>query len=343
MVDISFFTHLNLFSRRDSVLKEEFMLSKISIREDDEVLEKLKEIYETDNLSHAIRLAIGEALVRDNNEKIKTLFPYIGKKPLRIGREVVEAFRQSECDVFVDVFCGSLAMICYLPYDTKVVVNDIDGNLTNLYEVINTKPDEFVKELLKIPYSEVLFEKFRDDIRNNTFETKLQRAVEYYFLRFCTYRGSNDFTTFKNSTTSDNYAMRFQKDMKMVLALSKRLQTVEILNRDFRRVLEQFNKPNIFIYADCPYLGTEKYYKNIFSDEDHRDLSKMLKAHKGKFALSSKAKGELRKLYRSNRHYMLEFEATAKMPDKRRREQLIFNFKMIHKNKFGEDDIKTYR
>ncbi len=60
------------------------MLSKISIREDDEVLEKLKEIYGTDNLSHAIRLAI----VRDNKEKVKTLFPYIGKKPPRIGKNV---------------------------------------------------------------------------------------------------------------------------------------------------------------------------------------------------------------------------------------------------------------
>lgn len=64
---------------------------------------------------------------------MKTLFPYIGKKPPRIGREVVEAFAQSGCNIFVDLFCGSLAMLCYLPWEIKVVVNDINGNLTNLY------------------------------------------------------------------------------------------------------------------------------------------------------------------------------------------------------------------
>lgn len=77
--------------------------------------------------------------------------------------------------------------------------------------------------------------------------------------------------------------------------------------------------------------------------EDHKDLADMLKKHKGKFALSSKAKRELRKLYRSNRHYMLEFEETKRLPDKRHREQLIMNFEMKHVNKYGDNDIKPYR
>ena len=42
---------------------------------------------------------------------MKTLFSYVGKKPPRIGKEVVEAFRQSGCSIFVDLFCGSIAML----------------------------------------------------------------------------------------------------------------------------------------------------------------------------------------------------------------------------------------
>ena len=61
-----------------------------------------------------------ECLLNEDKEKIKTLFPYVGKKPLRIGKEVAETFKQSGCSLFVDLFCGSIAMLCYLPWNTAV-------------------------------------------------------------------------------------------------------------------------------------------------------------------------------------------------------------------------------
>lgn len=60
----------------------------------------------------------------------------MGKKPPRIAREVVEAFNQFGCKVFVDLFCGSFVILCYLPEDTKIVLNNINGDLTNLYVLI---------------------------------------------------------------------------------------------------------------------------------------------------------------------------------------------------------------
>lgn len=98
---------------------------KVTLRIEEGEVELLKEKYNTDNQSEAIRLAIMESLATEDSEKVKTLFPYIGKKTPRIGREVVNAFEQSECKIFVDLFCGSIAMLCYLPWDVKVVVNDI--------------------------------------------------------------------------------------------------------------------------------------------------------------------------------------------------------------------------
>ena len=96
--------------------------------------------------------------------QVKTLFPYIGKKTPRIGREVVNAFEQSGCRIFIDLFCGSLAMLCYLPWDVKVVVNDINGNLTNLYMVIRDSPSDFVSAVMKLPYSKVVFQRFTEDL-----------------------------------------------------------------------------------------------------------------------------------------------------------------------------------
>lgn len=311
---------------------------------EEEELALLKEKYNTDNQSEAIRLAISESLLNEDEEKIKTLFPYVGKKPPRIGKEVAEAFKQSGCSLFVDLFCGSIAMLCYLPWDTAVVVNDINGNLTNLYMVIRDSPSAFVSELIKLPYSEVLFQKFNKELNSGEPMTALERAVAYYYVSFGAYRGRVDHALFQFSACEDtNRADTYQKNMKWVIALSKRLQSVVILNRDFREVLKSYNKEHVFVYADCPYLGTEYYYDHAFTMKDHEDLASMLKSHKGTFALSSKAKKELRKLYRSNRHYMLEFEETKRLPDKRHREQVIMNFEMKHVNKYGDSDIKPYR
>ena len=304
----------------------------------------LIEKFNIDNQSEAIRLAIIQSLATEDLEKVKTLFPYIGKKPPRIGREVVEAFKQSECEIFVDLFCGSLAMLCYLPWDVKVVVNDINGNLTNLYMVIRDRPSDFVSAVMKLPYSEVVFKQFNEDLKSANSMSELDRAVAYFYVSFGAYRGRMDNPLFHISTTAGtNRAEDYQKSIQWILQLSKRLQSVEVLNRDFRKVLQSYNAENVFVYADCPYLGTEDYYANVFSMQDHKDLAEMLKFHKGKFALSSKAKKELRKLYRSNNHYVLNFEDTYRLPDKRHREQLILNFKLIHVNKYGEDDVKPYR
>lgn len=86
---------------------------KVTLRIEEGEVELLKEKFKTDNQSEAIRLAILQSLVTEDLEKVKTLFPYVGKKPPRIGREAVNAFEQSGCEIFVDLFCGSIAMLCY--------------------------------------------------------------------------------------------------------------------------------------------------------------------------------------------------------------------------------------
>lgn len=337
---------MQFFYGRCSICKGGVYLSKqkVTLRIEEGEVELLKEKFKTDNQSEAIRLAIMQSLATKDLEKVKTLFPYIGKKPPRIGREVVNAFEQSGCKIFVDLFCGSSAMLCYLPWDVKVVLNDINENLTNLYMVIRDRTSDFLSEVMKLPYSEVVFQRFKEDLKKGNFKSNLDKAVAYFYVSFSAYRGRMDNPLFHISTTANtNRAVDYQKSIQWILQLSKRLQSVEILNRDFRKVLKSYNAEDVFIYADCPYLGTEDYYENVFSMGDHKDLAEMLKSHKGKFVLSSKAKKELRKLYRFHNHYVLNFEDTYRLPDKRHREQLILNFEMKHVNKYGDNDIKPYR
>ena len=126
---------ITFFYARDSIRKGGVLLGtkKVSFRVEEGDLELLKLNIGTDNTSEAVKMAIQKCILDKDKGKVKTLFPYVGKKPPRIGREVVETYRQSGWDVFIDLFCGGLLMLCYLPWDAKVIVNDINGNLTNLY------------------------------------------------------------------------------------------------------------------------------------------------------------------------------------------------------------------
>lgn len=55
------------------------------------LLNALMKIYETDNISEAVTKAIVEIVTEGKSKKkCKTLFPYVGKKPPRIAREVLD-------------------------------------------------------------------------------------------------------------------------------------------------------------------------------------------------------------------------------------------------------------
>lgn len=89
IVELEILILMQVFQGRCSIRKGGVHLSKqkVTLRIEEGEVERLKEKYKTDNQSEAIRLAIMESLAMEDLEKVKTLFPYIGKKPPRIGRE----------------------------------------------------------------------------------------------------------------------------------------------------------------------------------------------------------------------------------------------------------------
>ena len=56
------------------------------------------------------------------------------------------------------------------------MVNDIDGNLTNLYLVIRDRPSDFVSAVMKLPYSEVVFQKFKEALKVDNFKSDFSNA-----------------------------------------------------------------------------------------------------------------------------------------------------------------------
>lgn len=104
------------------------------------------------------------------------------------------------------------------------MVNDINGELTNLYLVIRDNPSAFVHEVWKLPYSEVLFRQFIEETDQKKEVAPIKRAVRYYYIRFAAYRERLDYPMFNISTYPEaNRAKKYQTNLDRILSLSKRL------------------------------------------------------------------------------------------------------------------------
>jgi DNA adenine methylase len=56
---------------------------------------------------------------------------------------------------------------------------------------------------------------------------------------------------------------------------------------DFQDVIQKYDGPSTYVYADPPYWKTENYYNNHdFDSKDHERLADCLKGIQGKFSLS---------------------------------------------------------
>ena len=79
---------------------------------------------------------------------------------------------------------------------------------------------------------------------------------------------------------------------------ARRLQKVVIENRDFEKLIRQYDRPVSFFYCDPPYFATEDYYKDVgFTEKDHIRLRDTLLGCSGKFLVSYNDCPEIRDLW----------------------------------------------
>jgi DNA adenine methylase len=65
------------------------------------------------------------------------------------------------------------------------------------------------------------------------------------------------------------------------------LKITHVENMDFQEVIQKYDGPSTYVYADPPYWKTENYYNNHdFDSSDHERLADCLKGIQGKFSLS---------------------------------------------------------
>lgn len=242
------------------------------------------------------------------------------------------------------------------------VYNDFDRNLTNLFHCMKERTVATVRELgfcnlnsrddfiaVRRFFKDEQFEDkyFSEELRLTDITFPPPEAAELKEIRT---RITKDYDVrraamfmkllrYSYSSSCKSYASQpfdIRRLFGLITELKNRMANVVVENQDFETLINHYDRPDAFFYADPPYFSTEDMYAVDFNLDDHVRLKDTLKNIKGKFLLSYNDCPEIRELY--NGFSLFDFSRTHSMAQryeagKEFKELLIGNYDLYERAK----------
>ena len=218
---------------------------------------------------------------------MKAIFKYPGSK-WSLANWIISFFPEHHS--YLEPFFGSGAVLFNKPRSNIETVNDLDGNVVNLFEWIRKAPERLAHEIYYIPYARKVY----DDAFSLVPEDSFEKAVNFYIRLNMGhgFRTNGEKVGWKNDVQGRERAYAAQNWCRLpekIIQAAERLRGVQIENRPAVEVMQRFNSPKVLIYLDPPYvLGTRhgKQYRCEMDDTGHNDLLDAALAHKGPVLIS---------------------------------------------------------
>lgn len=218
---------------------------------------------------------------------MKAIMKYPGSK-WSIARWVIDFFPDHHS--YLEPFFGSGAVLFNKPRSHIETVNDLDGNVVNLFEWIKRDPERLAHEIYWTPYARQVYE----DAFAAEPEESFERAVNFYIRLNMGhgFRTNGEKVGWKNDVKGRERSYASQEWCHLpekILQAAERLRGVQIECRPAVELIQRFNSPKVLVYVDPPYvLGTRhgKQYKYEMDDDGQNALLDVLLAHKGPILLS---------------------------------------------------------
>ena len=210
------------------------------------------------------------------------LLRWVGGKS-KLAEEIISTFPLH--DRYIEPFFGAGWVFFRKPTSKENIINDINSDLTNLYNVVRDSPQELARLISFTIKSESTFNSFVDIFFNNKVEymklSDVKRAMVFFFLV------KNSFNALLKSYSVGSTGWMGDGVIETVWLVSEKLKGVDILNRNAMDVLASFATPGTLVYLDPPYAVTIKdaqyYYQYIMDEKAHQDMRDYLVANRDKF------------------------------------------------------------
>lgn len=157
----------------------------------------------------------------------------------------------------IELFFGAGGSFFNMPPAKYNILNDIDDDVVNLYELVVADRQRLIEEIERLPIASSLLKKWKKE----TPIDPVQKALRFLLLSNFTYLGKGD--TLRLGLDNSKEILLSKIDL-----VFKKLQNSKITNYDFREVIQKISftnglltKADAFVYLDPVYLDTEHFYK----------------------------------------------------------------------------------
>ncbi len=218
---------------------------------------------------------------------MKAVMKYPGSK-WSIAKWIIGFFPEHHS--YLEPFFGSGAVLFNKPRSHIETVNDMDGNVVNLFEWIKRDPERLAREIYFTPYARKVYEDAFAAVPEDSF----QRAVNFYIRLNMGhgFRTNGEKVGWKNDIQGRERAYAAQDWCNLpekIIQAAERLRGVQIENRPAVELIQRFNYKNVLIYPDPPYVLSARHGKQYRCEMDaagHEELLKALLQHKGLVLIS---------------------------------------------------------
>jgi len=197
---------------------------------------------------------------------------------------------------YCEPFGGSAAVLLNRAPSPIETYNDLDGEIVNFFRVLRDNPDELIRAIGLTPFA-------REELRIACQEpveslTAIERARRFFV------RARQVRTGLAQTASEGRWAhckltsragmagavSRWLGSVEGLAEITQRLLRVQIENAPALEVIRRYDSPETLFYCDPPYPHDARSDVNAYgyemTNDEHRELARVLHGAQGKVALS---------------------------------------------------------
>ena len=247
---------------------------------------------------------------------MKPFIPWMGGKS-RLADKILPLYPEHKC--YVEAFAGAGALL-FKKEESKVeVLNDLNGELVNLYRVVKHHLVEFLKQFEWALVSRQMFEWEKMAVPDTL--TDIQRAARFYYLQRTAFGARPTGQTF-GTAPSSKPKFNLRRIEESLTEAKFRLDRVYIENLPWQKVIAKYDRPDTLFYLDPPYWDTEGYGLE-FGIEQYEEMADLARSIKGKMIISVNAHTEMKRVFKGLRIKTVPITYTVGKQGRTPRKELI--------------------
>ncbi len=217
---------------------------------------------------------------------MNAILKYPGGK-WRIAEWIINHFPPHK--VYCEPYFGSGAVFFTKPPTPIETINDVDGNVVNLFEICRDYPEELARLIEYTPWSREEFEKC-EDLEIADHIERARRTVVRYHQSFGASNSSKRSWRNVQSSGGPRCATMWNYLPEAIQKTCGRLKEAQIENVDAIELIRRYDDPNTLLYLDPPYpqeIRKRSMYKHEMTSEQHDELLEAILKSKSKIMISS--------------------------------------------------------